>query len=334
MTTYDYIPAVQLAGLADNAAVNTGNMGSVSGLALAIVLGGGGTATKAPTTGALRLKHNTSGAARIDLSLTTPTNTLSVLMKVQLPTTNPSSNSRILEVMDSQGTPASKLRVDHLSATGQGQLYNAANSGVFNTTPDLSGIVYVTVGEEVAASSPTITNGKLRMNVYDSTYTLIGSTTFSNDTSNTINALASTLKTVRAGRINSITDTGDLDIIYIRISDSQITPLGPIAAPPAIDVFEGTTPFFEYDARGSTSGGGGALTYSITHVSGTNNLAGTREPIDGWFFVPQDTASAVYTITASEGGNTDSQNVTVPAVAAGAPSGGVRRRRYNGSTLV
>lgn len=329
MTTYDYVVATQLAALADGAAVSTANMGTLAGVALSIVTSGGGTATKVAATNSIRLKHGTSGVARMELALTTATAQMSILIKATLPTTNPAANSRITEVMDNNGTPAQRMRTEHLSSTGQLQLYNSANAGRFNTTPDISGDVYIAIGLETA----TATTGKYRFNVYDSTYTLIGSATYSHDDEN-VGLVAQLLKTLRVGRINSITDTGNLDIQYIRVSDSQVTPLSPIAAPPTIAVASGG-PFFEYNAAiGSTPGGGGALTYSIAHTSGPDNSSGIREPVDGWFFIPQDTAAATYTITASEGGNTDSEVVDVPAISAGTPSGGVRRRRWNGAALV
>jgi hypothetical protein len=334
MTTYDWVAATQLAALADNANVTSANVGSVSGLGtLAIVLGGGGTATKDAGNAALRFKHNTSGAARIELPLVTASNTVSVLIKMTLPTANPSADSRIVEFMDSQGTPANKLRINHKTTTGQFDLFNAAGTAVFNTTPDHSGTIYVAIGEEVAATSPTTSNGKMRLNVYDSTYTLVGSTTYSNDAQNTIGSLASALKTFRIGRINTITDTSEILIHYIRISDSQITPLSPISAPPTIVLNTPAGPYYEYNVTSSTPGGGGVITYSIAWTSGPNNIAGVREPVDGWFFIPQGTAVSQYTITADESGNTDTEVVDVPAISAGTPSGGVRRRKWDGFTL-
>lgn len=329
MTTYDYVVATQIAALADGANVTTANMGTLAGVTLSIVTSGGGTATKVAATNSIRFKHGTTGVARLEMSLATPTATMSILIKGTLPTTNPSVNSRICEVMDTQGSPASKMRLDHLASTGQGQLYNGLNAGVFNTTPDLSSDVYVALGLEPATTS----TGKYRMNVFDSTYTLIGSTTFSNDAQN-VGLLANLNKVLRVGRINSVTDTGNFDVQYIRVSDSQITPLSPISAPPTIAI-SSDGPYWEHNAiPGSTPGGGGTLTFTVAHTSGPDNSAGIREPVDGWFFIPQDTAASTYTITASEGGNDDSEVVTVPAIATGTPSGGVRRRRWNGSALV
>lgn len=329
MTNYDWVASTQLAALADGANVTDANIGSVSGLTLDITLAGGGTLVKESDDGSLIAKHNTSGVSRFDLALNTTGTQYSTLIKCTLPTTNPSANSRIIEIMDANGTPDSILRVDHLSSTGQLQLYNSLNAAVFNTTPDISGQVYIAIGIEPKTS----TTGSVRFAVYDSTYTLIGSTSFSNDTGN-YGLLADNPKTLRLARINTITDTGEFRLHYVRISNSQITPLGPIAAPPTIVLATPTGPYYEFDVRGSIAGGGGLQTYTIAHSSGPNNLSGVREPVDGDFFIPQAATVATYTITDSESGNDDTEVVTVPAISAGTASGGVRRRRWNGSSLV
>lgn len=330
MTTYDWIASTQLAALADGAAVTTANVGSVSGLTLAITTATGGTATKVAATNSLRLKHNAGGTARIELTLTSPSVRMSILMKCTLAATNPAANSRILEVMDTQGSPGSKGRIDHLSASGRIQLYDATNAGIFNTTPDISGDVYIAWGLE----TDTATTGKYRVNVYDSAYSLIATTTYSNDARN-VGLVANLLKTVRAGRINGITDTSDLEIQYIRISDSQITPLTPLASPPTLVLAAASGPYYYYDAlTGSTPGSGGSLTFSVSWISGPNNLAGVKELVDGKFFIPQGAAASTYRIEVSEGGNTDFEDVVVPAISTALPTGSVRERYYNGSALV
>lgn len=329
MTTRDWIASTQLSALADSANIVDSNAmpSAVAGLTSDTTLAGGGSLTKDSTLVAAQAVHGTSGVARLDLIQTTPSAQMSVLIKCTLPTTNPSTNSRIFELMDNAG--ASMLRVDHLAASGRLQVYNAANAGIFNTTPDISGQVYVAIGVEPKTS----TTGEIRFNVYDSTYTLIAATTYTTSTGNA-GLLANGAKTVRTGRINTITDTGEMFIHYVRVSDSQITPLSPIAAPPTI-VIASNGPYWEHNAiPGSTPGGGGALSFTVAHASGPNNSAGIREPVDGWFFIPQDTAESTYTVTVSEGGNDDSEVVTVPAISTGTPSGGVRRRRWNGSALV
>jgi hypothetical protein len=220
VTTYDYVVSDELSALADGAAVTTANMGAVTGLtSLATTLSGTGTVVKIAASNTARHRHG-NGVARLELPLTSSTLTMSILYKVTLPTTNPAGDSRVLEVMDS--TPTFKLRVNHMSANGQLTLYNAANTAIFNTTPDISGEVYIHLGAEVAAVSPSTSNGKIRFNVYDSTFTLIGSTTYSSDAQN-VGVVA--LKQVRVGRMNTVTDSSDLLTHFVRISDSQITPL-------------------------------------------------------------------------------------------------------------
>lgn len=329
MTTYDYVASTQLAALADGANVTDANIGTVSGLTLDTTLSGGGSLVKESDDGSLIAKHGTSGVGRFDLALGTTGAQMSVLIKCTLPATNPSANSRIVEIMDANGTPDSIFRLDHMTSTGQLRVYDSANTSMFTTTPDISGQVYIAIGIEPKTS----TTGSLRFAVYDSTYTLIGSTSYAPDNGN-FGLLADNPKTVRWGRINTTTDIGENRLHYIRISNSQITPLGPISAPPTIVLATPTGPYYEYDATDSTPGGGGVVTYSLSHVSGPDNTSGAREPVDGLFFIPQGASDSVYTITADEAGNTDSENITVPAIPTGAPSGGVRRRRWNGTALV
>lgn len=329
MTTFDWVSGVQLAALSVGANVTTANVcpTPISGFSCAIVTSGGGTASK-DASGKLLLKHNTSGVARFEGTLASPTAMCSMLIKLSLPTANPATNSRILEVMDNQGSPGSKLRVDHLTS-GAGNLYNASNGSIFTTSgagADLSGDLYVHVG----AQTDTATTGKYRMNVYDNAYSLIGGTTYSVDNAN-VGLVANLMRVLRVGRINTITDTGDLLIDYIRFSDSQITPLSPLAAPPTLVIDTPEGPFYMYKANtSSTPGSGGALTYSVAHISGPNNLASVKEPVDGWFFIKQGTATSVYRITVSEGGNDAFQDVTVPAIETALPTGAVRERVHNG----
>lgn len=329
MTTRDWVASTQLGPLSDGAAVTDSNIMpvAVSGLTGDTTLAGGGALTKDATNQALNAVNNTSGVARFDLIQGTASAMLNVLMKVTLPTTNPAADTRFLELMDNAGS--SMLRLNHLAATGQVRVFDAANASKFTTTADMSGTIYVLC----AVQPDTTTTGKIRFYIYDSTFALIANTTYEPDNVN-VGLLANGGKTVRMARINTITDTGNIKIHYVRVNDSQITALGPIAAPPTLNVFEGTTPLFEYDATDSVAGGGGALTYSIVWTSGPNNSGGIREPVDGWFFIPQGTLPSTYTITVTESGNTDSQVVTVPAISSSRPSGSIRLQRWNGTILV
>lgn len=220
MTTFDYAIADEV-NIADGAPITTANMGSVTGLTLATVISTGTVTYVAASQTALH--RHVTGAARFDLGLNTATSTLSILYKLTLPTANPAANSRIVEVLDSAGSPVFKGRINH-ETNGQLKVYNAANTAVFNTTGDISGEIYIAYGLQPGT---TITNGKIRFAVYDSTFTLISGTSYTSDAQDV--GVSTTLKTVRVGRINTVTDSSDLLTHYVRISDSQITPLAQLS---------------------------------------------------------------------------------------------------------
>jgi len=108
--------------------------------------------------------------------------------------------------------------------------------------------------------------------------------------------------------------------------------------PPTVDptLTVTATDSYTYDARTSTSGGGGSLTYSVSYLSGANHLSEILEPIDGLFIIPKDTTtSSAYRITVTEGLRTDTQDVTVPSAVAPVfvPDSIRRRIRVGGSWL-
>lgn len=89
------------------------------------------------------------------------------------------------------------------------------------------------------------------------------------------------------------------------------------------------------DARSSTPGAGGTLTYAMAHVAGPDNTAGIDELVEGIFAIPQDPASpSTYSVTATEApsGLTDTENVVVAAAATVAAS--IRRRVWDGAAWV
>jgi hypothetical protein len=142
---------------------------------------------------------------------------------------------------------------------------------------------------------------------------------------------ANALTAVRRGRISSTASTSAvIEPIYFQTEDT-LSAIGPLAGAPTIALLS-DGPYWGHDVR-TTSSPGGAATFSIVHTSGPNNLSGVKEPIDGWFFIPQDTSVSTYTITATGPGGSDTEVVTVPAAAVTTATG-IRRRRYNGTGLV
>lgn len=107
-------------------------------------------------------------------------------------------------------------------------------------------------------------------------------------------------------------------------------PTSSVTAPTAV-VSVGTTAYYRFDATGSDPGTSPSLSYEATHISGS---VGTPiESPEGVFYLPQGTGSSVYRITATGSSGADSEDVTVPAPNSG-PTAGIRRRRWNGTSLV
>lgn len=108
----------------------------------------------------------------------------------------------------------------------------------------------------------------------------------------------------------------------------------PPLAPPTTVVTPGTASHWLVDARGSSAGGGTGATWSITHTSGPNHLGDVVEPVDGLFFIPQDTTAATYTITTTSSSGTDPEVVTVPALASTPATGGLVRKTLVGTSWI
>jgi hypothetical protein len=224
MARFDYVVADELSALANGTTLNTANIGSVTGLTLTVSTAGTATITKlSGTPDKIRTTHGTTGVSRVDNQRTAGSSSMmGVLLHTVLPTTNPSADSRIIEFMNNSSV--FMLRVNHLSSGGNLRVYNAANTSIFTTGPDISGEVYIWCAVDPGATTAL---GKVRFEVYDSTFTLIGSTTLSVDTTD---VTIVDPRTVRVMRVNSATDTGNLDTIAWSISDSQITALPPLAS--------------------------------------------------------------------------------------------------------
>jgi hypothetical protein len=107
----------------------------------------------------------------------------------------------------------------------------------------------------------------------------------------------------------------------------------PYAAPaPTINLV--SSDVYRVDARTSVRGGTGVpLTYSLSWVSGPNNLGTVDEPVDGVFLIPKAATASVYRVTATQDDAPFTKDVTVPAIATGgAGPGGVEVMWCDGTT--
>lgn len=99
-----------------------------------------------------------------------------------------------------------------------------------------------------------------------------------------------------------------------------------VTGPPNLVVDE-TDFIYAVDARGSTAGSGGGLTYSITQTAGTSATA-TLITAGYWRIPKQSTSTSTWTVTVTESGSglTDTQTVVVPT-----RSSSSGRRYWNGT---
>lgn len=304
------------------ALANGASTGAAAGWTLSAVTSSGGSITY--HNGGWRSVGN-AGVARLDGAVT-PTSTLGVEIlfnRLALPT---GAANRLIEPRTAS---AQVCRLEE-NTNGTITLLNAANTAVWTSTAIPVGPVRIFLGVATGADTAS---GQAVVHIYaNSPYT---STTPSQSFALTTgNYGTGTIETARFGRISSTAaSTADVVTEYVLARDS-LTPIGPKEAnvPPTV-VYTTDGPYVEFDARTSQPGTSTSLAYSIAHVSGPNNLTGVREPVDGWFFVPQDTASAVYAVTATGDDGISTENVTVPAAEV-AISSGIRRRRWNGTELV
>ena len=308
-----YINNPSKLALANGTAASSSNTGGAAGVTLPPVYSATGTITF--QSGKWRHIHGT-GVARFDLPITA-TSMLST--EVLYEGSTPTAGSRIVEVRHASGYALLIVHGDD----GKLYLHDSANVNVFTTAAAVTSPFRVHVGIQKGTTS---SNGKIRFDVYtaNSGLSTTPSETFSSDTSNVGTA---DLTTVRFGRISTTTDSTPIDLVNLQVSDTQITSLGPLvtADPP---VASAAAPGdVVIDARASTTGGGGTLTYSISPSTGTS------QPTSGLFLVPAPTTSTTYTVTVTESpsGLTDTADATVePAT----PTSGVRTLVFDGTDWV
>lgn len=132
----------------------------------------------------------------------------------------------------------------------------------------------------------------------------------------------------QTGKVSS-TGTVGLLMDDFAFWDSAYALIDPASAPPSMTVTS-DGPFWMHDGRGVSGGA-----YTLAHVSGPNHLSEAQEPVEGLFFVPQDSSASTYTMTVTTGSGSDFETVVVPVASSGGPvPGSVRRRVWNGSALL
>jgi hypothetical protein len=175
----------------------------------------------------------------------------------------------------------------------------------------------------------TSTTGAVTVNLYaEGSTTIIESVTTT--TSNLGTAGATTFRFGHDSASGSIGLTGR----HLGVGDTAAL-LGEYSAPsvpPTVALSVGTR--YKVDARGSTVGSGGTLSYAIAQDTGATVTA--EEPFDGLFLIPQSGEVTDWTVTATESpsGLIDTDTVTVPALATGEPEGYLETVVWNGSALV
>lgn len=271
-----------------------------------------------------------SGAARLDGTVAEASEFgIEVLFSVDaLPT---GSANRGIELLNAASFA---LRFEQ-NTNGTWMLLNSANTSVWTSNNVGTGLVRFFIG--VTPNTDTPASGSVVVYIYK-TDALTSTTPDDSYTSTSFNAGASPIVRSRIGRISSANgSTASLRVVNVQANDASATPIGPLPSntlPTAIVSSSG--PFYRYDALGSLNGSAASLNWSISHASGPNNLAGIIESPEGVFYIPQADSAASYTITV-QGDGTDTEVVSVPAITVDngtTVASGIRRRRWNGTSLV
>ena len=197
----------------------------------------------------------------------------------------------------------------HLLLNGSGQLVLLTSTGT--TVTGSTSTTTLTAGSfydlEVAITrGTTISDGIIEYRVYpNGSGTALETKTITGQNTGTVDVNAIRLGTSAAASAAQ-TWWGD----NLRVDTLVSGWIGLTILPPVLN----TQQYDDYtiiDARGSTAGAGGTLTYTITPT------AGVIEAIEGVFLVPRASTDTVYTITTHESGTNLTDNtptVTVPAL--------------------
>lgn len=199
-----------------------------------------------------------------------------------------------------------------MSTTGQLKVGNTASSLVNVTSAICTASTPYWVETAVIVATSTTGTAKCTLHANDGSNTVVGTpysvTNFNAGTTNLTNA--------RFGKPNS-SNALDVFIDQMTLVDGSSTLIGPYVPPatPPTAAGVGSSNYYSFDARSSTDGTGGTLTYTIAQDSGTTFTA--IEVVDGFFLVErEDGANRVYTVTVTESpsGLTDTIQFTAPAL--------------------
>jgi hypothetical protein len=311
MTQWIFNP--ELLGLANGTALSNSQVtDAAGGWQLTAVLSSGGTITAQDD----ELVHvGNAGTARLDGTITVPAGGgMGFAWLARIIAWPTGSANRLIELRHSTNFG---LRVEQ-NTNGTIVLLNAANSAIWTSPSAIP--VGTEVRIQVTVDPATSTTGSVALKLYVTNPR--SSTTPDSGmsyTSSTFDAGTTDLTIIRFGRVSSTAgSTATVRTIWAIAQDSTAD-IAPLAGPPTLSFT--TADKFVVDARGSGSGGGGALAFSMAYSSGQNNASSILEPVEGLFLVPHGTATSVYTVTVSETTGTDSDTVTVPAAGSGADEG-------------
>lgn len=160
----------------------------------------------------------------------------------------------------------------------------------------------------------TTANGRAEYYIYAADGTTLVD---SYDTGATVNLTTTQIDRFRCGNPTSSIGLTSFSLGEIQWGSKASGTFGKYVAstPPTGAIIDDT--YFVADARTSTNALGGALSFSIGHVSGPNNLGQVVEFVEGLFGIPLDSSAAVYNITVSEVGNSQVDDITVNVPAIG-----------------
>jgi hypothetical protein len=245
---------------------------------------------------------------------------------------NPAANTPLANLRSFEASTDAGLSAISLLTTGVARLLVGNSSTVVagSDSPALTPNVKHTM-EHFFTAGASSTTAKCEYKIWGPTGTLIHSF------ASTATLNAGSTFSPRRNRLGMVTNSSGWAQIYydnFRWGRQATGDFGPIPGPPVIIV---TLDAWRWNVDVRTSTGTGTLTYSIAYVSGFNQLAGVVEPVDGFFSIPSDeTLSSVYEITVTNGTDTDTYEVVVPALGAGgAPEVFIRGPlMWNGTALV
>jgi len=297
-----------------DAAATAANMDATSVIAVGAIVKYSESRTPLPGfTKSFRVAATASGSAYAYLALPDGSTMVSFSMYVYFDTL-PTADYSLFWVTDTADTPA---RAANVLITAAGMLrLQPKGSAVWTGTVEVPTGKWVRLAGYMTMGSA----GKMRIAMYD------GNSTTPLSDSGEVTADTGTVPFggLRMGKASTNAYVGTVDHAAMRYSwDTAALMAVPVADTPAPTLVLSTkADYFFIDARGSTKGGTGALSYGITPSTGTFEIA------EGAFLVPRGAADVVYTVRVTEAGTgkyDQTPTITVPALVSGSSGSGIEK---------